>query len=1027
MSDPLHLHEEHLAIIGETSDSHVTAPEENDSDEDWENERRNLAQIDEEASPRPVSEDNNDDDEGEDFGEFVYPGTTSATQAEQTPISTTSASEIPLENSPLTKRVQSNQAQDSPHEQASPLSPPQETLQPPIIVETPPTASSPSSLLVPEPIAFTLSAPPPPPSLPSPAQLESLCAAASSGDLPLLKRLFSHAVESNAVQQFSLANDASTRTGFTALHAASSRGHLDIVQWLIEDCGAMPDLEDREGETALHKAALNGHMGVVHYLIPRKADVHARDADGWTALHNACSKGYLDIVKYLCEKGGATASVDGVPGVDVRSKDGWTPLMNAASKGHLPIVLYLLAKQNANPLIRNKWGETAYDAASAVFEVWICEVLQQAEAERWRGTMTPYNPLLVHTTLPIILYEYQRLDLRLKTVATSGGRPKFSASGLGKRGRRAPYELKLPRPDDDTGVRLVPATRSGVQLPLRDAPWDIPHPVNVDRPAPDITERSHFWLSDWTLDVTHPGVDAEEGWQYAQSFDDPDERWTGERSPQLERILTGSGVVAAGFGGSSSRNASLSSPIPGRTTPTWVRRRRWVRIMRRRLDIPPLPYLEPDGAMYHLDSDGTLIPYVEEPQQDTSGSEGQELGAMSSSFFSAAQDYVGRARYLVGNTHRDDDENNPNSAVDIRRIIAKLERATEELRAGILSDEDVDRRRQAEVLLNTYSRELERRRLAAGAQGLILTGPDDDQYDDDDASSEEEFRYPSATPEGTRPTSRASHQTDYFNRPGVSRAPTDLTPQLSQAPDFRVPTREAPQKVITPHWTPPTPHQLTAQWERDDQANQCRDCQRRFTFILRRHHCRKCGRIFCDRCSSFRVLLDPADIVHDPAGPEPTGSSSSQRVCHTCYEEVIAGVPNRLTNRGQIIERIVVDQERLSVPGSLTRRESSSQLSDLADCPVCNQNLDEVGDAVEQEEHVRQCLDGGSGQGPSAARYLVYRLPAESTLLGVECVICLEEFVKGSTVARLSCFCSFHNACLSSWLQRGKSCPVHAR
>jgi hypothetical protein len=48
-------------------------------------------------------------------------------------------------------------------------------------------------------------------------------------------------------------------------------------------------------------------------------------------------------------------------------------------------------------------------------------------------------------------------------------------------------------------------------------------------------------------------------------------------------------------------------------------------------------------------------------------------------------------------------------------------------------------------------------------------------------------------------------------------------------------------------------------------------------------------------------------------------------------------------------------------------------------------------------------------------------------LVGVECVICLEEFTQGSVVARLSCFCSFHNACLSSWLQRGRSCPVHTR
>jgi len=48
--------------------------------------------------------------------------------------------------------------------------------------------------------------------------------------------------------------------------------------------------------------------------------------------------------------------------------------VNAASKGHLPVVLYLLKKQVANPLVRNTWGETAYDIAAAVFEIWVCEV-----------------------------------------------------------------------------------------------------------------------------------------------------------------------------------------------------------------------------------------------------------------------------------------------------------------------------------------------------------------------------------------------------------------------------------------------------------------------------------------------------------------------------------------------------------------------------------------------------------------------------------------------------------------------------
>ncbi|KAG5648689.1 hypothetical protein DXG03_000035 [Asterophora parasitica] len=789
------------------------------------------------------------------------------------------------------------------------------------------------------------------PQPPSPAQLESLYAAATSGDLPLLKRLFRNALEMGEVEPFSLANHASSRTGFTALHAAASRGFLDMVAWLVEDCGAMPDLEDREGEvglvspliagftdfpyqTALHKAALNGHISVVKYLLPDRADVHVRDADGWTALHNACSKGYLDIVRWLCEEGGAGDVSNGTRGIDSRSKDGWTPLskealaaefheltvyasVNASSKGHLPVVLFLLSKQNANPLVWNNWGETAYDAAAAVFEVWICEVLQQAESERWRGTTIPYNPLAVHTTVPLILYENQRLDTRLKTVAVSGGRSKFSASGLGKHGRRPPFELRLPTIDLETGVREVGTWRSDVQLPLIVTPWALPNPEPHDRNH-DGAERSHFWLSDWTLDVTHPGVDAEEGWQYAHFFSDPDERWTAEKSPQLERLLTGSNIVATGFGDSSGRRSSGSSNRPPQT---WVRRRRWVRIMRRRLDIPPLPFLEPDGSMYHLDADGSLIPFAEDGLNNNDGDgEGQELGSMPTTFLSSAKDYVVRSRYLVG-TQSQDAENNGDlmSAAEARRAIAKLERATVELRQGILGDEDPDRRTQAEVLLNAYSRELERRRLAAGAHGLLLSGDDDDlDEDDDDDDVQEELRYPGAhVEESSRPASRASNSTDNFSRPSVSRAPTDLTPQLSQAPDFRVPTHEAPQKILAPrNWPSPTPHQLHPQWERDEA------------------HCRKCGRIFCDHCSTHRLLLDPSDIVHDPAVPETQASASSQRVCQTCFEEVNAGVPGRLLSgsRTTSMERIFVDQARLTIPGQLSRTQSSSQLSDLAEC-----------------------------------------------------------------------------------------------
>ncbi|KAL7282503.1 hypothetical protein ACG7TL_003974 [Trametes sanguinea] len=832
--------------------------------------------------------------------------------------------------------------------------------------QSPPRAGTPT----PEPLVKQtqhVQSPAPSKSHPSAAQLEALHAAAASGDLKRVQTEFRKAVRADDVDPFELANDASTRTGLTALHAAASRGYLDIVKWLVEECGAIPDIEDKEGETALHKAALNGHLQIIRYLLPEKSDVHAKDADGWTALHNACSKGYLDIVRWLCEHGGATSEIEGAPGVDVRSKGGYTPLMNAASKGHLPVVLYLLTKQSADPLVRNNWGETAYDVAAAVFEVWICEVRQswRFEAEKWRNSAVPYNPLAVHTTVPLVLYENQRLDVRLKTLAVSGGRPKFSASGLGRRGRQAPFELVLPTPSESNGKKIG-AWRSDVQLPLREDPFTLPKPGSSQEGA----DRSHFWLSDWTLDVTPPNVDAQDGWQYAHSFNDPHDEWVAEPPPQLERLLNGGGAVAPEQQPSQREHRLSSSRIP---------------------DMGKAP--PPDGAMYHL-VDGQLIPYIEHDGSEFGGSDGQEMAAMPSTGMSS-QDYVARARYLVGTPQPDDRDTG--SALEARRMIAKLERATNELRQGILSDDDAERRIQAEVLLNAYNRELERRRMAASAQGLLLSGQDDTTFDDDDDDDEEEFRYPGAPspPLTARPPSIRSTTTDYFGRASgsSSRTPADLTPHLSQAPEFRVPTHEAPQKVFTPRWPAPVPHQVHAQWERDDAVSECRECRRRFTFLNRR---------------------------------ESSAGASQQRVCRGCYDEVNATVPSGLhMSRANSMERIFIDQGRLSA-SSPTRGQSSSQLSDLAECPVCNVSLNDLGPAEVQESHVKSCLEGGSGTAPQTAKYLVYKLPAESALIGTECVICLEEFVKGSTVARLSCLCSFHNALLVSRNGKGDTCFVDA-
>lgn len=104
------------------------------------------------------------------------------------------------------------------------------------------------------------------------------------------------------------------------------------------------------------------------------------------------------------------------------------------------------------------------------------------------------------------------------------------------------------------------------------------------------------------------------------------------------------------------------------------------------------------------------------------------------------------------------------------------------------------------------------------------------------------------------------------------------------------------------------------------------------------------------------------------------------------------------------MERIVVEQARLSIPSPTSGHgQTSSQISDLAEyvlsvyscsariddllssCPVCGINLTDIGPAFLQEAHVKSCLEGGAGASPQTAKYLVYKLPEESALIGTEC------------------------------------------
>ncbi|KAG5857701.1 hypothetical protein ANANG_G00022180 [Anguilla anguilla] len=53
------------------------------------------------------------------------------------------------------------------------------------------------------------------------------------------------------------------------------------------------------------------------------------------------------------------------------------------------------------------------------------------------------------------------------------------------------------------------------------------------------------------------------------------------------------------------------------------------------------------------------------------------------------------------------------------------------------------------------------------------------------------------------------------------------------------------------------------QWVPDKECPRCMQCDSKFDFITRKHHCRRCGKCFCDKCCSKKVAL-PRMCFVDP-------------------------------------------------------------------------------------------------------------------------------------------------------------------
>ncbi|XP_035227002.1 FYVE and coiled-coil domain-containing protein 1-like isoform X2 [Stegodyphus dumicola] len=114
-------------------------------------------------------------------------------------------------------------------------------------------------------------------------------------------------------------------------------------------------------------------------------------------------------------------------------------------------------------------------------------------------------------------------------------------------------------------------------------------------------------------------------------------------------------------------------------------------------------------------------------------------------------------------------------------------------------------------------------------------------------------------------------------------------------------------------------------WMDDREATNCLGCNNHFSFLLRKHHCRLCGRIFCHSCSNNWLL---------------TPSSRKQiRTCNECFVQH-AEMKKDLNNSSEVLcigegsEDEAVDDVDVSVNPNISSTFNSGIPSDIANSNI---------------------------------------------------------------------------------------------
>ncbi|EER97421.1 hypothetical protein BDA96_02G365700 [Sorghum bicolor] len=126
-------------------------------------------------------------------------------------------------------------------------------------------------------------------------------------------------------------------------------------------------------------------------------------------------------------------------------------------------------------------------------------------------------------------------------------------------------------------------------------------------------------------------------------------------------------------------------------------------------------------------------------------------------------------------------------------------------------------------------------------------------------------------------------------------------------------------------------------WVPDEVAKKCHSCAVDFSPFNRRHHCRNCGEIFCDKCSQGRIALTAED------------NAPLVRVCDRCMAEVTQrlSIAKEAANRSATVQshedlarklKEEMEKNRKSSGPASGGGSSGTRMREVA-CPTCTVHL----------------------------------------------------------------------------------------